>query len=89
MSGDFYKLNLAFFPVFGQQNYMVLLFVDLRKSVSKVNVHSKSDITLVSLIYHTKPKTEKWKKENLKSKTRICSEVSVNSTGNPQKQCAR
>jgi len=38
-------------------------------------------LTLVNLIYRTEPKTKKWKKEELKSKKRICSEVglSVNS----------
>jgi len=41
-------------------------------------------LTLVSLIYRIEPTTKKWKKQKkLKSKKRICSEVSVNSLGNP------
>jgi len=36
-------------------------------------------LTLVSLIYHTEPKTKKWKREKLKSKKQICSEVLKNS----------
>ena len=39
-------------------------------------------LTLVSLFYCTEPKTKKWKIEELKSKKRICSKVSVNSLGN-------
>jgi len=38
--------------------------------------------TQITLICHTEPTTKKWKTEKLKSKKRICSEVSVNcSTG--------
>jgi len=41
-------------------------------------------LTQVSLTYRTEPETKKWEKEKLKSKKRsICSEVSVNSPGNP------
>jgi len=42
--------------------------------------------TRVSLIYRKEPTTKKWKTEKLKSKKRICSEVSVNSPGNPCSQ---
>jgi len=45
--------------------------------------------TWVSLIYHTEPATKKWKTEKLKSKKWICSEVSVNSLGNPCSQSWR
>jgi len=37
-------------------------------------------------MYHTEPTTKKWKTEKLKSKNRICSEVPVNSPGNPWSQ---
>jgi len=37
------------------------------------------ELDLVSLIYRMEPKTKKWKTEKLKSKKRICSEVSINS----------
>ena len=40
-------------------------------------------LTWVSLIYSTEPTTKKWKTEKLKRKKLVCSEVSVNSTGNP------
>ena len=46
-------------------------------------------LTWVSLIYRTEPTTKKWKTEKLKSKKRICSEVSVNSPGNPWSQSWR
>jgi len=36
-------------------------------------------LTRVSLIYRTEPTTKKWKTGKLKSKKRICSDVSVNS----------
>ena len=42
--------------------------------------------TWVSLIYRTEPTTKKWKTEELKSRKWICSEVTVNSPGNP---CSR
>ena len=42
-----------------------------------------------TLIYHTEPTSERWKKENLRSKKRICSEVSVNSPGNSWSQSRR
>ena len=42
--------------------------------------------TWVSLIYRTETTTEKCETEKLKSKTRICSEVTVNSPGNPCNQ---
>jgi len=45
-------------------------------------------LTWVSLIYRTEPTTEKWKKLKIKKK-RICSEVSVNSPGNPWSQSWR
>jgi len=49
------------------------------------NVRSKADIH--QLIYRTEPKIKKkWKTEKLKSKKRICSEVSVNSPGNAWSQ---
>ena len=44
-------------------------------------------LTWVSLIYRMEPTTKKWKK--LKIKKRICSEVSVNSPGNPWSQSWR
>ena len=40
-------------------------------------------------IYYTEPTTKNWKSEKLKTKTRICSEVSVNSPGNPCSQSGR
>ena len=40
-------------------------------------------LTIVSLIYRTGPTTKKWGKRTTKSKKRISSEVSVNSSGNP------
>jgi len=49
-------------------------------------------LTLVSLIYRIEPTIKKWEKteKKLKSKKRICSEVSVNSLGNPWSQsCGR
>ena len=42
--------------------------------------------TRVSLIYRTESTTKKWKTEKLKSKKRICSEVSVSSPGNLKKK---
>ena len=45
--------------------------------------------TWVSLIYRTEPTTKKYKTEKLKSKKRICSEVTVNSLGNPCSQSRR
>jgi len=45
--------------------------------------------TRVSLIYGTEPATKKWKTEKLKSNKPICSEVSVNSPGNPWSQSGR
>jgi len=39
--------------------------------------------TRVSLICRTEPTTKKWKTEKLKSQKQICSEVSVNTSGNP------
>ena len=42
--------------------------------------------TRVSLIYRTESTTKKWKTEKLKSKKRICSEVSVSSQGNLKKK---
>ena len=46
------------------------------------NVRSKADI--VNFIFRTEPKTKKWKTEKQKKvKKRVCSEVSVNSPGNP------
>ena len=47
-------------------------------------------LTRISLIYRTEPTTKKWKTEKkLKSKKRICSEVSANSPGNPCGQSRR
>jgi len=43
----------------------------------------------LTLIYRTEPTTKKWRKEELKSKDRICSEVSVNSPENPWSQSWR
>ena len=40
-------------------------------------------------VYRTEPTTKKWRKEELKSKDRICSEVSVNSPENPWSQSWR
>ena len=41
-------------------------------------------------MYRTEPTTKKWKTEQLESKKkRICSEVSVNSPGNPWSQSWR
>ena len=45
--------------------------------------------TWVSLIYRMEPTTKKCKTEKLKSKKRICSEVTVNSLGNPCSQSWR
>jgi len=45
-------------------------------------------LTQVSLIYHTEPTTKKWKTEKLKSKKRVCSEVSVNSPQGIHGVCA-
>ena len=45
-------------------------------------------LTQVSLIYHTEPTTKKWKTEKLKSKKRVCSEVSVNSPQGIRGVCA-
>ena len=45
--------------------------------------------TRVSLTYRTEPTTKKWKTVKLKSEQRICSEVSVNSPGNPWSQSRR
>jgi len=45
--------------------------------------------TWVSLIYGTEPTTKKWKTEKLRSKKRICLEVSVNGPGNPWSQSWR
>jgi len=45
--------------------------------------------TWVSLIYDTEPTTKKCKAEKLKSNKRICSEVTVNSLGNPCSQSWR
>ena len=45
----------------------------------------RSTADVISLIYRTKPTTKSGKKE-LKSKKQICSEVSVNSPGNPWSQ---
>jgi len=38
---------------------------------------------------HGNQQLKKWKREKLKSKKRICSEVSVNSLGNPLSQSGR
>ena len=46
-------------------------------------------LTCVSLIYCTEPTSKKWKTEKLQSKKRICSEVSLNSPGNPRSQSGR
>jgi len=46
-------------------------------------------LTRVSLIYHTEPTTKRCKTEKLKSKKRICSEVTVNSLRNPCNQSGR
>jgi len=43
-------------------------------------------LTWVSLIYCTEPTIKKCKIEKLKGKNRICSEVTVNSLGNPWSQ---
>jgi len=40
-------------------------------------------------MYYTEPTTKNWKTEKLKTKTRICSGVSVNSPGNPCSQFGR
>ena len=51
-------------------------------------VHSKADIS--QLIYCTEPTSNKWKTEKGKSiKKRMCSEVLVNSPGNPWSQSWR
>ena len=40
--------------------------------------------TWVSLIYHTEPTTKKCKNRKTKSRKQICSEITVNSPGNPR-----
>ena len=40
-------------------------------------------------MYRTEPTIKKWETEKRKSKNRICSEVSVNSPGNPRSQSRR
>jgi len=44
---------------------------------------------LTSQLNLPEPTTKKWKTEKVKRKTRICSEVSVNSPGNPGNQSGR
>jgi len=46
-------------------------------------------LTCISLIYRTEPTTKKWKNGKTKVKKQICSEVSVNSPGNPWNQSWR
>ena len=41
------------------------------------------------LIYRTETTTKKWKNRKSKNEKRICSEVSVNSLGNPWSQSSR
>jgi len=48
-----------------------------------------SSIADMGQVYSTEPTTKKWTIEKLKSKKRICSEVSVNSPGNPWSQSSR
>jgi len=51
-----------------------------------INKQSKADISQRNL-YRTGPKTKTVEKRKLKSEKQICSEVSVNSPGNPWSQC--
>ena len=54
------------------------------------NVRSKAGMSQLNLgPTARKPTTKKWKTEKLKSKKRICSQVSVNSQGNPWSQSGR
>ena len=54
------------------------------------NVRSKAGMSQPNLgPTARKPTTKKWKTEKLKSKKRICSQVSVNSPGNPWSQSGR
>jgi len=61
----------------------------IRDAIRDVILTRAQKLTWVSLIYRTEPTTKKWKTEKVKSKKRICSEVSVNSPRNPWNQSRR
>ena len=65
-------------------------FVQLCRSplLCRFNIPARK-LTWVSLIYRTEPTSKKCKTEKLKSNKRICSEVTVNSLGNPWSQSWR
>jgi len=73
----------VFLPIYVASTYRYL------RRLSPCNFRANCTETRISLIYRTEPTTKKWKTEKVKSKKRICSEVSINSPGNPCSQSWR
>jgi len=64
------------------QPYIAQIYAACYDTTRGASLRCARKPTRVSLIYRTEPTSKKWKTEKLKSKKRICSEVSVNSPGN-------